>query len=726
MFIKSVTLTDYRIYHKKNELTFYSMPFRNVFIISGNNGFGKTTFLTSLIWCLYGKVMVDVDEKYKREIYEAGGYKKYAAKNLNRKTRAQLEQLLATRDIVELEELRRINREKYDRLLLEEQELGSYSVKITFSDISIPSIVCDEVTVERSFNVSREEDILKVLIDGKENELTKEVGPEIFIQDFILPKEIAKFFFFDAEKIVSLAEMKSIEEKQSLSRAYAEVLGIKKYEDLKSHLENIRIRLRRNSASDVERKKFDTLQSEVDKAKRLILEYEDQIAVLHEEKLAKKVATDQYQEKLIREGNSLTVDALNELRSLQKQLAQEYDDIKSRMRDLLELAPFAIAGNKFNEVRKQLLAEIEIEQSNINPILVAEKAKAITQQLYQQVFPEFKLKEKALLQLREQMEIAIINSFTPEKVPDADFKVLFSFTDKEKNEFEAIFSNLRFAYNQTFKQLVADQKANRIAFNKVIRQITDAESKENDLLVKEIRKQKVLLDQRIEEIDQTLLKISQDIGGLQRDLSIKTKITSELAKKIRIEETDIAKDEVAERLIHELDVFIRKFKLEKKTLLEKSLKKELNLLMHKADFVHRVEVEVGYDLIDICLYDKRGEEINKDTLSKGEQQLYATALLKALVDESNIKFPIFIDSPLQKFDKHHSENIIREFYPNVSEQVVLFPLLQKELTETEYDILLPRVNSVHLIKNIDDDHSTFTEIKAEELFNYYTTEDSHV
>src|SRR5690606_25148499 len=104
----------------------------------------------------------------------------------------------------------------------------------------------------------------------------------------------------------------------------------------------------------------------------------------------------------------------------------------------------------------------------------------------------------------------------------------------------------------------------------------------------------------------------------------------------------------------------KNFKLEKKSLLEKSLKKELNLLMHKADFVNRVEVEVGNDLIDIHLFDKRGEEVNKDVLSKGEQQLYATALLKALVEESNIKFPIFIDSPLQKFDRNHSENIIKE------------------------------------------------------------------
>ena len=108
----------------------------------------------------------------------------------------------------------------------------------------------------------------------------------------------------------------------------------------------------------------------------------------------------------------------------------------------------------------------------------------------------------------------------------------------------------------------------------------------------------------------------------------------------------------------------------------------------------------------------------KSTLSKGEQQLYATAILKALVDESEVKFPIFIDSPLQKFDKKHSSKIITEFYPNVSEQVVVFPLLEKELTESEYKTLLPFVRSTYIIRN-NSMFSKFQEVKPNELFEKF-------
>jgi DNA sulfur modification protein DndD len=148
--------------------------------------------------------------------------------------------------------------------------------------------------------------------------------------------------------------------------------------------------------------------------------------------------------------------------------------------------------------------------------------------------------------------------------------------------------------------------------------------------------------------------------------------------------------------------------------------------MHKTNFVNKVNVLVEGELIDIELYDKKGEIINKDSLSKGEQQLYATALLKALIDESNIRFPVFIDSPLQKFDKNHARNIIVDFYPNVAGQVILFPLLEKELNEEEYRLLMPRIGNVFLINHTGDYESKFRRVTAEKLFMIYKKSEEYV
>ena len=83
MRINRITINNFRIYKGETSIEFTHKP-ENITIIAGKNGFGKTTLLTALIWAFYGKLSSEVDEKYKKDIYESGGYKKFANSILNR------------------------------------------------------------------------------------------------------------------------------------------------------------------------------------------------------------------------------------------------------------------------------------------------------------------------------------------------------------------------------------------------------------------------------------------------------------------------------------------------------------------------------------------------------------------------------------------------------------------------------------------------------------------
>ncbi len=52
MFIKEIELDNFRIYKGSNTIDLTPEESKNIFLISGRNGFGKTTFLMSLVWCL--------------------------------------------------------------------------------------------------------------------------------------------------------------------------------------------------------------------------------------------------------------------------------------------------------------------------------------------------------------------------------------------------------------------------------------------------------------------------------------------------------------------------------------------------------------------------------------------------------------------------------------------------------------------------------------------------
>lgn len=711
MLIENITLRNFRVYKGEHQLPLSTNPEKHVTIISGQNGFGKTSLLTALVWGLYGKLMADVDERYRKEIYESGGYKKYAGKLISRSLLNEAPErdtllrskLAITSNVVEKEQIKS-----------QISDLYSFSVSIELTDIFIPHLSSKQVTVKRTYNYHTGNEVVEILIDGNINELTKAIGPEIFINDFILPKEIAKFFFFDAEKITAFAEVKSLEEKQYFSKAYNEVLGIKKYTDLKTNLENLQLRVRKKSASKADFKKLESFQAKISENDTLLEFYNSSLLKKEQEVLTKKGDFSEIQERLIRAGSSMSFEEIQEFKKVRAKLKEEIVINKNKFNDMLELAPFAMLSSQIFQIKKQL----EVEERQQNSALVNNLLK----EKYLELKDAFRnIQGFDLLQVDSVLTEVLISH------DDLNDKSILDFTKEQHNNFLAIYDNLHNSYGKHLKSLISDSKRLQSTYSITQRKIQDAESKADDPVIKTLKEsyESLLLDIRI--LEESVLDIKVKIGIADKENIALKRQLSEQSKHISVEVADKNKEESAARLISHLTKFIYQLKQKKKVSLEKNIKKELNRLMHKSDFVENVEVKIEGDLIDIELYDYTQSLILKDSLSKGEQQLYATALLKALITESNIQFPVFIDSPLQKLDKMHSSNIIKDFYPSVSSQVVIFPLLEKELNADEYELLIPKIGKAFLIGQKTTNQSSFNDIYPEDLFSqYHKMSQSHV
>lgn len=61
MRLDKITLENFRQYYGRQRLTFAGAGERNVTVINGVNGAGKTSFFLALNWCLYGRRVADVD-----------------------------------------------------------------------------------------------------------------------------------------------------------------------------------------------------------------------------------------------------------------------------------------------------------------------------------------------------------------------------------------------------------------------------------------------------------------------------------------------------------------------------------------------------------------------------------------------------------------------------------------------------------------------------------------
>ena len=700
MFIKKIVLKDFGIYKGRNQIELSPTDDKNIIVVSGKNGFGKTTFLMSLVWCLYGKQMEKVDELYQKEIADKGGYVKYIGNSLNRLAKVEGE--------------------------------AKFSVSITFGDVKIPEITCSEIEITRSYDIitSTRGDTVEVLVDGFKNELIQDLtsdgkqdGEEIFIRDFILPIEIAKFFFFDAEKIVSLAEVNSLEQRKLLSKAYTEVLGIKRYEDLKESLDNLQDDYRKKSAKPEEKTKLNQIKADIKNIKIKIGSIDERIQKLDDEKMEKESEFEEIQRKLIRGGNQMTLEELNTLKEKESTLNTELTELKDSLKELFDLIPFGLAGETLMEVSTQLKDEQSIRTNKFKQDDVNEKVNSVLDDLEasKKDFPVV-ITTSIRKFYDDQISKLIKKHFfsDTDEIP-SNFKSLHDFTDSETNEVNTLINNLKLIFKEKYTKLNKEYSSSKSKISSISRKIRNAEKDTEDEYTSNLKEKKEKLGERISNIENEKGDLREEKGSLDNDNKTSKTRQTELRNKIDDSSKYSAKEEKAKDLINILNSFIKSLKEEKKKSLEENMINQLTTLMHKEDFIKKVEVDINLsgDDVDINLFNTRDEKIDKGSLSMGERQMYASALLKALVDESDIEFPVFIDSPMQKFDKDHAENMINEFYPNVSKQVVLFPLIHKELTEDEFTMLKPRISKSYIINNTSTDSSEFLEAQPENLINKY-------
>jgi DNA sulfur modification protein DndD len=666
VIINNIKISNFRSYYGLTNIDFITDSKKNITLISGKNGFGKTSFLTALIWGFYGKLMSKVEGKYKSEITNSGGYQKYIKQQFNR------------------------NQKKEKKI----------EVEITISDVVIPSIPCENITIIRTFDITNSKENIEIKIDGDSNELTKKVGFETFINDFILPREIAKFFFFDSEKIVSLAEAKTKEELKSLSRAYSEVLGLKKYDDLKQGLKSLISSLKRRGVNDVDQNKLDELINQQTLLNNEIEFVEEKLTDIESQIEQQKLKSDNFQEKLIREGATISLNDFKNLNEIYNQKLEEIKGVRKEINELLEYIPFMISGHAFNKLISQVKKEINSGISELNDETIVQISNVI----------KSVLKDDSIKYLDE------INRGIKTLGDGKKTGFLLDYSDERYRKILAVNDNIQNSLKSRYLEILNKEKNVRFEINKALKKIKSFENKNTNPLNEKYREEKFQADLIIENLLINKGEFTQNKNDLIAKLAVINRQISELENKQKLIGDDKKKLHVTEKVLLKIEKITEKIKTEKKHSLEKSILLGMNTLMHKKDFIEKVNIKLYSEYLDISLIDKNGNEIDKESLSKGEQQLYATSILKSLVEESGISFPIFVDSPLQKFDKDHSENIIKKFYPSISKQVVLLPLMEKELTFDEFKMMESNISTLYKIIN-DNGNSTIVEFDNKSFLN---------
>ena len=199
MKIVSVEMTNFRAYGGHQQIDFCSGDKKNVSLVYGANGGGKTTLLNAFTWALYGKITSDLENPNDFVNWEAW----YAA---------------------------------------DEGEEIPVSVAVTFDHDGKVHRAVRRKTPRRRGTVQQDlgRDEFELSICGPSGAWTKSSNPNLAI-DKILPSKLFQFFFINGERIENLAKQEAYQEIQD---AIKSLLEIEPLERALKHLPIARTRIR--------------------------------------------------------------------------------------------------------------------------------------------------------------------------------------------------------------------------------------------------------------------------------------------------------------------------------------------------------------------------------------------------------------------------------------------------------------------------------------------------
>ena len=138
-----------------------------------------------------------------------------------------------------------------------------------------------------------------------------------------------------------------------------------------------------------------------------------------------------------------------------------------------------------------------------------------------------------------------------------------------------------------------------------------------------------------------------------------------------------------QRAVADFTVALRSLKIDE---LRRHFRRCFDTLSRKEDLLR--DVAVDPETFEVTFSDAAGRSLEKAELSAGEKQIYAIAMLWALALTSRRPLPFLIDTPLGRLDSDHRANLVREYFPFVSHQVVILST-DTEIDEVYFQDLLP-------------------------------------
>ena len=652
MYFTKIELHNFGIYKGTHEMHLTDRTGgRNIILVGGLNGRGKTTFHDAILIALYGK---------------------QAHKYINEKIRS------------------------YEKLL------SDYVNKHATDDITYVAVtIClddnTEIRVKRAWQKKGKKIDQETTVE-KDGVADKYLGENwnFYIQE-ILPFGIARFFFFNNEKITQLADDTSFDQiKSSIKSA----IGVSAIEKTIEHTDEV-IRRKKNDL-----RAFETSEDVVG-----YQEVEQQIESI-DERLASATrelnALERHCETL-----AATLEAKEkEFWDAGGDLSRNRDAIKQEMRKITaevesiqgDIMQLAIDASTPLYMCKDLVVRSYEKEKTTQQNEAKRYSNKVIGDLYGKIMERLesaKLDSNALGMVKTIIQEVLRDG---RNIADDEDAPANTMTATSMMLYERLIATVFQSITAKISTLVNNVNAQESELLSIEAHLGAADEKTLAMqlyeVLKNAEKEKTLADAEYARQADYIESLKRQREGL---VNRRIQLIKAIADKENANDDNARIVKYAAMSMEVLQEFKIRLQREKVQKLSATATDCFKTLIEKESLVSRIEIDPT--TLNVVILDVDGNELLKNQLSAGEQQMFAISIVWALALTSGYKAPVIIDTPMARLDSSHRANFVTKYLPAASSQVMVLST-DEEIYGRYLDLIRDNVIDYYTLLYREEDQCT--------------------
>ena len=542
----------------------------------------------------------------------------------------------------------------------------------------------NEYTVHREWDSKKQRvsEKIDVLENGVYNEFLTN-NWSMFVEN-IVPSALSSFYFFDGEKI---AELALDESNTQLRESIRSMLGLNILDVLKNDLNKTLRKRSRQQTVSISKDSIEVLKQQQEELAKAVSDKESEIKALLSKIADIQGIIDHLQSNYESKGGKV----IEQRAALIRDKAELSTSLEQIHAELLSLA----AGELPLRMVKDLIQEIKLQaEDEHNELVMQQLIERIDDLLHDYLAKEQAGEEacKGFVDYIKQQNDASVS--TP----------IYQVSEFALFQLNSLLDGMLERAKQTTVDKIQRKK-------ELQRKLGEIESHLSlDINEDELSRITVSIKKKQEELIAAQVKLNnanQELSSLRNNLNKKTmevnNAVDSYLSEASVTDENARMDKYTHMALRILDAYSIEVQSRKSDVLASTITDCYHKLANKQRLIDRITVNPT--TLEIAYLDHAGKQLYSNMLSAGEKQLMVISVLWALAICSKKKLPVIIDTPLSRLDSAHRASVVKNYFPNASDQTMILST-DSEIDRRYYELIKESVGDEFTLRYDEDSRST--------------------